>query len=91
MRQLPTVFITVVVSTLALVSVNSFSTSSILPKTSSTQLFSSSSDVDEQKEQKKVVVIGGYEEEQFVADEILTKCASKYEETDITAGENTSL
>ncbi len=50
---------------------------------------------DQQKEQKvylnqpmpsdllksdKVVIIGGYHEEQFVADKVLLKCPSKYEE-----------
>ncbi|MDP5171139.1 MAG: cytochrome c maturation protein CcmE [Bacteroidia bacterium] len=36
---------------------------------------------------EKVVVVGGYQDEGFVADKIITKCPSKYEETDITAGE----
>ena len=31
----------------------------------------------------KVVVIGGYKEERFVADKVLLKCPSKYEETEI--------
>ena len=36
---------------------------------------------------EKVVIIGGYQGERFVADKIVTKCPSKYEPTDITAGE----
>lgn len=37
---------------------------------------------------EKVVVIGGYNEQnEFIADQIIMKCPSKYEETDITAGE----
>lgn len=36
---------------------------------------------------EKVVVIGGYQGDKFVADKIVTKCPSKYEPTDITAGE----
>jgi cytochrome c-type biogenesis protein CcmE len=31
----------------------------------------------------KVVVIGGYENDRFVADKVLLKCPSKYEETEI--------
>lgn len=38
---------------------------------------------------EKVVVIGGYEGEQFVADQIVMKCPSKYEEDDITKAEKT--
>ncbi|MEM7659253.1 MAG: cytochrome c maturation protein CcmE [Bacteroidota bacterium] len=34
---------------------------------------------------EKIVVVGGYEEEGFVADNIVMKCPSKYEPTDITA------
>ncbi len=41
---------------------------------------------------EKVVVIGGYnEQEMFVADKIIMKCPSKYEETDITAAEEKTL
>ena len=36
---------------------------------------------------EKIVVIGGYEEKGFVADNIVMKCPSKYEPTDITAKE----
>ncbi len=32
---------------------------------------------------EKVVVIGNYKNEQFIADKILLKCPSKYEETEI--------
>lgn len=39
---------------------------------------------------EKVVVVGGYQDTRFVADKIITKCPSKYEETDITAGEPVS-
>ncbi len=39
---------------------------------------------------EKVVVVGGYKDARFVADKIITKCPSKYEETDITAGEPVS-
>lgn len=39
---------------------------------------------------EKVVVVGGYSDDRFVADKIITKCPSKYEETDITAGEPVS-
>ncbi len=40
---------------------------------------------------EKVVVIGGYDGgEAFVAEKIIMKCPSKYEETDITAGEKMS-
>ncbi len=39
---------------------------------------------------EKVVVVGGYQERGFVAERIVTKCPSKYEETDITAGEPTA-
>ena len=31
----------------------------------------------------KVVVIGGYKQDRFVADKVLLKCPSKYEETEI--------
>ena len=34
---------------------------------------------------EKVVVVGGYEGEQFIADEIVMKCPSKYEENDLSA------
>ncbi|RMG29888.1 MAG: cytochrome c maturation protein CcmE [Bacteroidetes bacterium] len=37
---------------------------------------------------EKIVVIGGYKGDDFVADKIVMKCPSKYEETDITAGEH---
>ena len=39
---------------------------------------------------EKVVVVGAYREEGFVADKIITKCPSKYEETTITANEPVS-
>lgn len=39
---------------------------------------------------ERVVVIGGYENGTFVANQIVMKCPSKYEETDITAGEKVS-
>lgn len=32
---------------------------------------------------EKVVVVGGYENDKFVADKIVMKCPSKYEETEI--------
>ena len=32
---------------------------------------------------EKVVVVGGYDEDRFVADKIVMKCPSKYEETSI--------
>ena len=32
---------------------------------------------------EKIVVIGGYKEEQFVVDQVILKCPSKYEETEI--------
>lgn len=35
---------------------------------------------------EKVVVIGSYHGEQFVADKILLKCPSKYQETKLNAG-----
>ena len=34
---------------------------------------------------EKVVVIGSYHDEAFIADKILLKCPSKYEETSIKA------
>ncbi len=34
---------------------------------------------------EKVVVVGGYEQEVFIADKILMKCPSKYEETSVEA------
>lgn len=37
---------------------------------------------------ERVVIIGGYEQEGFVADKIIMKCPSKYEDTDITATSN---
>ncbi|MEO1449248.1 MAG: cytochrome c maturation protein CcmE [Bacteroidota bacterium] len=42
---------------------------------------------------EKVVIIGGYRDnaDAFVAEKIVMKCPSKYEETDITAGEKTTL
>ncbi len=40
---------------------------------------------------QKVVVVGQYEGEQFVADQIVMKCPSKYEETDVRAAEKTGL
>ena len=36
---------------------------------------------------QKVVVIGSYKDEAFEAEKIIMKCPSKFEETDITAGE----
>mgnify|MGYP002078728537 CR=1 FL=1 len=39
---------------------------------------------------ERVVVIGGYKNDQFIAEQIVMKCPSKYEETDITAGEKVS-
>lgn len=36
---------------------------------------------------EKVVVVGGYKDKAFVADKIIMKCPSKFEQTDITAGE----
>ncbi|MEM8891311.1 MAG: cytochrome c maturation protein CcmE, partial [Bacteroidota bacterium] len=36
---------------------------------------------------EKVVVVGGYKNENFVAEKIIMKCPSKFEQTDITAGE----
>jgi len=36
---------------------------------------------------EKVVVVGGYKDENFVAEKIIMKCPSKFEQTDITAGE----
>lgn len=39
---------------------------------------------------ERVVVIGGYKNDEFVAEQIVMKCPSKYEETDITAGEKVS-
>lgn len=35
---------------------------------------------------EKVVIIGGYQEDVFVADKILLKCPSKYEENSVEAG-----
>jgi cytochrome c-type biogenesis protein CcmE len=35
---------------------------------------------------EKVVIIGGYHEDVFVADKILLKCPSKYEENSVEAG-----
>ncbi len=40
---------------------------------------------------EKVVVVGEYKDQAFVADKIITKCPSKYEETDITAGEKAGI
>jgi cytochrome c-type biogenesis protein CcmE len=40
---------------------------------------------------EKVVIIGKYEKDEFVADKIIMKCPSKYEETDITAGEKKTM
>lgn len=42
---------------------------------------------------EKVVIIGGYRDNTaaFVAEKIVMKCPSKYEETDITAGEKKTL
>ena len=39
---------------------------------------------------ERVVVIGGYKNDEFIAEQIVMKCPSKYEETDITAGEKVS-
>ena len=35
---------------------------------------------------EKVVVIGSYHNDMFVADKILMKCPSKYQETTVSAG-----
>ena len=35
---------------------------------------------------EKVVVIGSYHEDMFIADKILMKCPSKYQETTVSAG-----
>ncbi len=39
---------------------------------------------------EKIVLIGSYKEDGFVADKIVMKCPSKYEDTDITKGESFS-
>lgn len=39
---------------------------------------------------ERVVVVGAFKQETFIADKIIMKCPSKYEETDITAGETAS-
>lgn len=40
---------------------------------------------------EKVVVIGQYHDDTFVADQIVMKCPSKYEETDVRAAEGSAL
>jgi len=36
---------------------------------------------------ERIVLVGGYEQESFVADKIITKCPSKYGESEITLSE----
>lgn len=40
------------------------------------------------KRSEKVVVIGSFKDEVFMADKILMKCPSKYQETEVTAAVN---